>query len=1278
MNKIVELYLKDKNSKTDTKFIFDEIVEKNDFIVILGAPGSGKSTILEEYENKHSCIKTSFEDFVDYFDDNIEIKKDTKVILIDELDEYKGDQPTNKTPIRKFNTNFKKLPQNIKVVIACREMDWGEKRYEIFLKEYIKEFVIFEILPLNEKQIDELFKINDIDKNDFNEKFQIPEVLTSPLLFDFAKKIYKKDKEDKEVIKSKKDLYENFILKTKGYKKENRDEKKRFFEILGYLAMFKIFSNIDRFDDETLENLECEKYKIGDFEKFLKTPIFKNNDFIHKTLAEFLAAKYLAEYKLSDEILSKYRIKNLFLKNNRIPTSLRNTFAWLCSFTQDWYFIKLDPFYQLIYNDNILDDDLKIKIIEQIQRYDVEEILCFFSEIYKRNIKFDISKEFYSENLDKIIRKNYEDSQNNNHFIYFLNKIVNSTDNLSDEMKEFLEARLFDNKVESYYKADLIKIFEKDINLLKSLLDKIEKNEIEDSENMLREKILDILYPNYITPKEIVEHIKKYNYLKNNTTNITFALKRNRYGKILYLYKTDYKDQFDLVNEILDNFKDERAIISGSIEEFIEPFVQFYFVKTLLEYKKSLKKAEDIYKIIYHFSDKYEYHPDDFGSGFLFYKLQNNELKKEFNNSKEKLQELSNELFKIYVDLNINNFIDIRDFLNRFERYYVLYPNNMKNILYQKITDNKDINLNIIINIIDYIFPKDYYKIPILDDEIKSKIKELNIEKEIDEYLKEFYKTEENKEKKKQHREQKKYGKKELEKKRSIAKEYFQNKSDKDILGDLCFISKCVYDKYYRRDFLLSKETFYRLKNILKNANFKDLNFYNLLNLNSFFEFTYNDIERYYKIIFTILHLKGNGSYKEIIDSESEEFLKYLYINSFKNDRRNDFPIKTNFFKSLEKQKIEFCKNTIKEYMILYIKKHFTPDLGEIFAKYIIKISSLEILKRLFTGTYFIDSFLSYFWLKLDINELKKISNIYDKADAFLVFRKDEFENFTSNMAETILHTFDYIKSNNLDSKTKVKILYFCLSVITKKDLYNNDGLVASYFSLINFPYNFLSQLNLNELNELNELYKKQSNSIWKNDILCYIKLQEQAKSDSEFKLLDIKKLKEFILNDAIISDRDFFDEVCFMLENLKQNIEDNRDNEKNMFYNEDKKSKNENNIRDIIVARLNDRMSENFGKIREKFEGNNRCDINIFHKTKYYEVQVECKKDANKEIINGVNTQLIKKYLSSKVKFGIYLVFYFGEINKSLEDLKKEIKNNIYEEYKNNIKVICINFIKK
>lgn len=94
----------------------------------------------------------------------------------------------------------------------------------------------------------------------------------------------------------------------------------------------------------------------------------------------------------------------------------------------------------------------------------------------------------------------------------------------------------------------------------------------------------------------------------------------------------------------------------------------------------------------------------------------------------------------------------------------------------------------------------------------------------------------------------------------------------------------------------------------------------------------------------------------------------------------------------------------------------------------------------------------------------------------------------------------------------------------------------------------------------------------------------------------------------------------------------------------------------------------------KERYEANNRVDINIRYKIECnFEIQIECKKDNNRELSTSIKSQLIDKYFSSNVQHGIYLIFNFKNNDSFLERVKKSMPR----EYEKNIEIVCINLTK-
>ncbi len=321
------------------------------------------------------------------------------------------------------------------------------------------------------------------------------------------------------------------------------------------------------------------------------------------------------------------------------------------------------------------------------------------------------------------------------------------------------------------------------------------------------------------------------------------------------------------------------------------------------------------------------------------------------------------------------------------------------------------------------------------------------------------------------------------------------------------------------------------------------------------------------------------------------------------------------------------------------------------------------------------------FEIKLvDLKLFNELDNINEDNKSIILalsaLLEDNKEEFTINMAISFYSLFEYENErfNRLTSDKKAKIIDYMMSQFnTEESIQHIDG--AQTYKAICASFlrdSILNQMNSDTLLKLQEI-RKNIYDIWTSRIAHSIDVLNQKESDQLYMTYPIEKIKNFILSNVIISKDDFFADICLKFDNLKTEIEDNRYNEKEPFHNQDGKKKTEEACRDVILHRLKDKYGYDLELTKEKHEANNRVDINIKYRADYsFEVQVECKRDDNSTINTGISEQLIGKYFSSGVQYGIYLIFYFGD-KKNKDLLLKKINGDIPKEYKNNIKIVCM-----
>jgi hypothetical protein len=419
-----------------------------------------------------------------------------------------------------------------------------------------------------------------------------------------------------------------------------------------------------------------------------------------------------------------------------------------------------------------------------------------------------------------------------------------------------------------------------------------------------------------------------------------------------------------------------------------------------------------------------------------------------------------------------------------------------------------------------------------------------------------------------------------------------------------------------------------------------------------------------------------------------KNLISYHYINSLLHSRVHGI-IKSDFQLQLEKKDITQAKKTLIDYSIFLLEKYL-PNLVAIFEPYLNAINDHEELKSIIyinkhEGFEFSDSLL--FSLLKTINfkikpkDLKAIfkTNICLRnkiiVEALATFADQNKEAFTELMAISIYSILEYNRDlfNKLDIETKIRLIDYMIKNFSKSDdLSFVDGTQSAKDECITFLKHNGLDFELKDLKKLQELHND-VDDIWSLLISQKINELSQREVDTYSQKYDIDKIKNFILLGRINSYKDFFIFIISALEKLKESIQDNRDNDKNPFYS-DNKHNAENDCRDIVVQRLKEKYDYDLIINREQLEGINKADICLIWRTNHkYIVQVECKLDNNPNLFDGIKEQLIKKYMNENVQYGIYLVFYFGKKRTQPDALIKTLSSTIPKSKLENIKIIII-----
>jgi len=1257
--------LDDEKSSTST---LEKILEQSSVkvIVILGAPGSGKSSILKNYQENHQETADIYN--VKNF---IELQKSTTkpILFLDGLDEYRNTSNDKVFVIEKLGAKISAL-DTTKVVISCREMDWYGDNDKKALKDEIKtEVEIYRILPLNYSQQLELAIKMLIDSPEkFVENLSDKGLISNPQMFVMMADLYIKNPDLNIVGKSA--LYKEYIKYSREdnprYIRNNLNilSEEEIFKLGGYLATFYIFSNIDKFDETILENIANTDFSLDKLITVSKSNLF-NEQFRHRTIIEFLAGNYLAKNVLNSSVgIDVKRVKSLFTDNNKIPTELRGTYAWLCSISKNHELIAVDPYYQAVHGDNALFDiEQKKEIIKDIKLY--TQTSPYF---YKFNHNLDLQG-FYDSRLEEFFAQElHEAIELKNHYFYFICAVLEGATELGSSLRKKIKGKILDNSIVDYYRDNLIQILNNEDDFLVEVLGKIKNNELEDEKDYLKEAILRKLYPSVINSKNVAQYLQLYS-------------SKEIISHCYFLEETPYEEQKQLVDEIhqfslRENDNNQQLIIKDTIKHFVD----LYFLNTALKFNEELN-AKEIFEILKYFKSKYykDYESIDFDR--FSWRLKEGQYD-------EKIQKLANELYKLYVQDKLEHKDEDRFYFFDFQYFFGLqFPNNQYETLLGFLSNEVGTtkNENLLLSAISYA-PRDEEKKIIPIDELQAKAKEFGLEKELEMKLNPL-KAEWEIDHEKRIEKKRKKEKEELE----ANEEHFAKKSDEEIqksFNDLYWFSKFVYFEREKKELkFITQKTYERLKELLKASIFGELIEPEILTIQQLAQNKGNhrNIDTMY---YAALALNNDNDIVKKIKDES--FLKYLYINSLLSSNTGNIK-KENFH---EKVDASFALSTQKEYISILVLTHIS-ELENIVMKYVENEIDAKLLKTLAMAhdynqrgfkDSFIDEFLSVFNFHISQEDLTQLKSSADESNKVTIevlecFTGNECKEFSMEMA---IAMYDIFSHNNFrafnpypNPKRVSAVSKMMLAFNTEESIESVNGIQSRKNTCADFLRNQV--LKIFRLEECEELLKEHKNDIWTNQIKHAIDEKKQANMDAQgYGHYPIEYVKDFLLKQSIISEKDFFEDVCIRLNNLAIRIKASRDDQKDKFYNS-KVSKDENSCRDILLNDLKLLYEKEWLLTRESYEANNkRVDINIKYKNNNdYEVQIECKKDKNKDLLTGIETQLINQYFSSGVQYGIYLVFYFGECKKTSEQTLKELEEKISEKYINNIKIILIDLQK-
>lgn len=376
----------------------EEIILKNNKIVVLGEPGSGKSTELDhlfyQFKDQSKSPLVPFFKKLDGFKDQEiakfiqpeweKIPRNLTLLILDGLDEVKPEHFKN--AVYRINEFSVKYPE-VSIVVSSRT-----NFYELPTKNNggtLQGFKVFNINPFDKNDIFEFVKRTGIDANEFwndTNRYQYQDLVGKPFFLDILTKVYK----DKDSLKGgTKTIFEEAVRQRtiegklpKGKASEILRSPEKRLEILSNIALAMESLERTSIKDPELKRLISDTQDYGSLkDNSIFFRIGRNWSFEHNNLQEYLAASALSR-------LSIEHIKDLVAirpNHRKIRPSWVNTLSFLIS---------------------IVDDHRRDQLIDWIIAIDPEVIVRFESTRIDKKIRFHIFKRIFDElqNKSQLIR----------------------------------------------------------------------------------------------------------------------------------------------------------------------------------------------------------------------------------------------------------------------------------------------------------------------------------------------------------------------------------------------------------------------------------------------------------------------------------------------------------------------------------------------------------------------------------------------------------------------------------------------------------------------------------------------------------------------------------------------------------------------------------------------------------------------------------------------------------------------------------------------------------
>ncbi|MDP3330973.1 MAG: hypothetical protein Q8S55_03090 [Methylococcaceae bacterium] len=492
--------------------------------VLLGEPGAGKSTLFEEEAKLTGGYYISARDFIDL--DNDEWRE--KTLFIDGLDEARAGKDDARTPLGAIRGKLNKLGCK-RFRISCREADWlgALDNKDLAKVSQSQEIIQLYLDLLNSGDVTAILANDDRvgDADNFIEtadRVGLSGLLYNPQTLDM---LIDAVKGGREWPSTKQQVYR---LASEQLAAEFNDDHRfaekstvnipTLLDAAGLLCAIQLLANLSGFSEGYAQagRISLDSVSLPSASRaVLKTRLFREYSYVHRSVAEYLAAGYIAG-KIKQDLLVNRVLALTTGVDGGIVAALRGLMAWLAVLSEPARdrLIEIDPLGLVLYGDvQLFSTATKSRLLNALIR---EAQNTGFPNRDWNTTAFSAlcTKDMAGDLIQVLGRPGRSDAEQ--YLLYCLLKGLCCSETIA-EIKQALLLVMRDKSYEDGIRSNALDAFihqyPEDFDSLLSIADDIRLGKIEDTENDLLETLLDKLFPYKITVSNV------FNYLippKNN------------------------------------------------------------------------------------------------------------------------------------------------------------------------------------------------------------------------------------------------------------------------------------------------------------------------------------------------------------------------------------------------------------------------------------------------------------------------------------------------------------------------------------------------------------------------------------------------------------------------------------------------------------------------------------------------------------------------------------------------------------------------------------------